>query len=70
MRGASGPSSHFWISFGSVCARYRASGGAANRLVTTTSVSPSVLIVILLIGSSFRSPNAASTSDFVGRQTT
>src|ERR1700722_7658409 len=43
----SGPSSHFWISFGSVWARYTASGGAANRLVTTMGMSPSVLIVIL-----------------------
>src|SRR6266850_2425887 len=45
----SGPSIHFWISFGSVCARYTASGGAANRLVTTTYLSPSVLSVILAI---------------------
>src|SRR5882762_11802267 len=51
----SGPSNHFWISFGSVCARYTASGGAANRLVTTTHLSPSVLSVILLIGFSFLS---------------
>src|SRR5580700_9508286 len=45
----SGPSSHFWISFGSVCARYTASGGAANRLVTITWVSPSVFSINLLI---------------------
>src|ERR1035438_8302896 len=45
----SGPSSHFWISFGSVWARYTASGGAANRLVTTTWVLPSVFRVNLLI---------------------
>src|SRR5580658_2473935 len=45
----SGPSSHFWISFGSVWARYTASGGAANRLVTTTWVLPSVFRVKLLI---------------------
>src|SRR5437588_3978936 len=45
----SGPSNHFWINFGSVCARYTASGGAAKRLVTTTCVSPSVFSVILLI---------------------
>src|SRR5580693_7417421 len=45
----SGPSSHFWTSFGSVWARYTASGGAANRLVTTTQVSPSVFNVNLLI---------------------
>src|SRR5204863_9321357 len=46
----SGPSSHFWISAGSVCARYTASGAAAKRLVTTTWRSPSVFSVILLIG--------------------
>src|SRR6267378_4085156 len=45
----SGPSSHFWISFGSVWARYTASGGAANRLVTTTWVLPSVFRVNLRI---------------------
>src|SRR5216683_4351618 len=45
----SGPSSHFWISFGSVWARYTASGGAANRRVTTTWVLPSVFRVNLLI---------------------
>src|SRR5882757_3900997 len=45
----SGPSIHFWTSFGSVWARYTASGGAAKRLVTTTWVSPSVCNVILLI---------------------
>src|ERR1017187_4044346 len=45
----SGPSNHFWISFGSVCARYTVSGGAANRLVTTMWVSPSVFSVILVI---------------------
>src|SRR5580704_16762917 len=45
----SGPSNHFWINFGSVCARYTASGGAAKRLVTIMCVSPSVLSVILLI---------------------
>src|ERR1700740_2403545 len=45
----SGPSNHFWINFGSVWARYTASGDAAKRLVTTTWVSPSVLRVILLI---------------------
>src|SRR5580704_13598879 len=45
----SGPSNHFWSSFGSVCARYTASGGAAKRRVTTTCVSPSVFSVILLI---------------------
>src|SRR5580704_8682119 len=45
----SGPSSHFCTSFGSVWARYTASGGAAKRLVTTTWVSPSVCSVILLI---------------------
>src|SRR5437868_3376270 len=45
----SGPSSHFWISAGSVCARYTASGTAAKRLVTTTWRSPSVFSVILLI---------------------
>src|SRR5260370_39137421 len=45
----SGPSSHFWISFGSVWARYTASGGAANRLVATTWGLPSVFIVNLLI---------------------
>src|ERR1700734_3047115 len=45
----SGPSSHFWISFGSVWARYTASGGAANRLVTTMWVLPSVFRVNLLI---------------------
>src|SRR6266436_777428 len=45
----SGPSIHFWTSFGSVWARYTASGGAAKRLVTTTWVSPSVCSVILLI---------------------
>src|SRR5580693_5596707 len=44
-----GPTSHFWISFGSVWARYTASGGAANRRVTTTWVSPSVLRVNLLL---------------------
>src|SRR4029077_8917949 len=46
----SGPSNHFWINFGSVCARYTAPGGAAKRLVTMMCVSPSVLRVILLIG--------------------
>src|SRR4029077_16035728 len=45
----SGPSNHFWINFGSVWARYTASGGAAKRLVTTMWVSPSVFSVILLI---------------------
>src|SRR5580692_11491148 len=45
----SGPSSHFWISFGSVWARYTASGAAAKCLVTITWVSPSVFSVILLI---------------------
>src|SRR5271155_5250856 len=45
----SGPSSHFWISFGSVWARYTASGGAANRLFATTWVSPSAFRVNLLI---------------------
>src|SRR5579863_2201647 len=45
----SGPSNHFWINFGSVWARYTASGGAAKRLVTITWVSPSVFSVILLI---------------------
>src|SRR5437660_5302692 len=45
----SGPSSHFWISAGSVCARYTASGAAAKRLVTTTWRSPSIFSVILLI---------------------
>src|ERR1700724_3457914 len=45
----SGPSNHFWINFGSVCARYTASGGAAKRLVTIMCVSPSVLSVILVI---------------------
>src|SRR5580700_9976479 len=45
----SGPSSHFWINFGSVWARYTASGGAAKRLVTIRCLSPSVLNVILLI---------------------
>src|ERR1700690_2578672 len=54
----SGPSTHFWFSFGSVWARYTASGGAANRLVTSTWVLPSVfrvnlLIVFLLFLSSF-----------------
>src|SRR5262249_29508266 len=53
----SGPSSHFWTNFGSVWARYRASGGPAKRLVTTTCVSPSIfrvnlLIVLLLLWSS------------------
>src|SRR5438128_3262716 len=46
----SGPSSHFWISAGSVCARYTASGGATKRLVTTTWRSPSVFNVNLLMG--------------------
>src|SRR5580698_3552698 len=46
----SGPSNHFWIIFGSVWARYTASGGAAKRLVTIMSVSPSVFSVILVIG--------------------
>src|ERR1700758_4660563 len=45
----SGPSIHFWINSGSVWARYTASGDAANRLVTTTWVSPSVFSVSLLI---------------------
>src|SRR5271165_785350 len=45
----SGPNNHFWIRSGSVCARYTASGGAANRLVTTTYRSPSVFNVNLLI---------------------
>src|SRR3974390_1643824 len=45
----SGPSNHFWINFGSVWARYTASGGAVKRLVTITWVSPSVFSVILLI---------------------
>src|SRR5271163_956692 len=45
----SGPSSHFWINFGSVWARYRASGGAVKRLATITWVSPSVFSVILFI---------------------
>src|ERR1700735_227906 len=45
----SGPSSHFWISFGSVCARYTASGGAEKRLVTIMCVSPSVFSVSSLI---------------------
>src|SRR5271154_140392 len=45
----SGPSSHFCINSGSVCARYTASGGAAKRLVTITCLSPSVVNVILLI---------------------
>src|ERR1700730_14478743 len=45
----SGPSSHFWINFGSVWARYTASGGAVKRLVTINWVSPSVFSVILLI---------------------
>src|SRR5579872_1719224 len=45
----SGPSSHFWISFGSVWARYTASGGAVNRLVTMMWVSPSIFSVSLLI---------------------
>src|SRR5271165_2081228 len=44
-----GPSSHFWIIFGSVCARYTASGGAAKRRVTTMCVSPSVLSVIFVV---------------------
>lgn len=38
----SGPSIHFWMSEGSVWARYTASGEAAKRRVTTTCVSPSV----------------------------
>src|ERR1700722_18311591 len=45
----SGPSNHCWINFGSVWARYTASGGAAKRLVTIMCVSPSVFSVILLI---------------------
>src|SRR5215475_5583219 len=45
----SGPSIHFWTIFGSVWARYTASGGAAKRLVTITWVSPSVFSVSLLI---------------------
>src|SRR5215470_16451760 len=45
----SGPRHHFWISFGSVCARYTASGGAAKRLVTTMYRSPSVFSVSLLV---------------------
>src|ERR1700692_3254247 len=45
----SGPSSHFWINFGSVWAQYTVSGGGAKRLVTTTWVSPSVFSVSLLI---------------------
>src|SRR5271170_3898027 len=45
----SGPSNHFWINFGSVWARYTASGGAVKRLVTITWVSPSVFSVSLLI---------------------
>src|SRR5947209_4066706 len=45
----SGPSSHFCTNFGSVCARYTASGGAAKCLVTTTCVSPSVFSLSLLI---------------------
>src|SRR5580700_10483059 len=45
----SGPSSHFWINFGSVWARYTASGGAVKCLVTINWVSPSVFSVILLI---------------------
>src|SRR5579872_1662250 len=45
----SGPSNHFWINFGSVWARYTASGGEAKCLVTITWVSPSVFSVILLI---------------------
>src|SRR6201987_5345904 len=45
----SGPSNHFWINFGSVWARYTASGGAVKRLVTITWVSPAVFSVILLI---------------------
>src|ERR1700722_2096439 len=45
----SGPSIHFWTRFGSVWARYTASGGAAKRLVTTMWVSPSVCSVILFI---------------------
>src|ERR1700730_6224862 len=45
----SGPSSHFWINFGSVWARYTASGGAVKCLVTITWGSPSIFSVILLI---------------------
>src|SRR5580700_5188129 len=45
----SGPSNHCWSNFGSVWARYTASGGAAKRLVTTTYVSPSVVSVNLFI---------------------
>src|SRR6202167_5875208 len=45
----SGPSNHFWINFGSVWARYTASGGAVKRLVTITWVSPSHFSVTLLI---------------------
>src|SRR4029077_9173848 len=45
----SGPSSHFWINFGSVWARYTASGGAVKCLVTINWASPSVFSVILLI---------------------
>src|ERR1700733_9954472 len=45
----SGPSNHFWINFGSVWARYTASGGAVKRLVTISWVSPSLFSVILLI---------------------
>src|SRR5579863_7439530 len=45
----SGPSNHFWINFGSVWARYTASGGAVKCLVTINWVSPSVFSVILLI---------------------
>src|SRR5580658_2471108 len=55
----SGPSNHFWINFGSVWARYTASGGAAKRLVTIKWVSPSVvsvsLLIIFFLSSLFRS---------------
>src|SRR5208282_6757466 len=39
----------FWTRFGSVCARYTASGEAAKRLVTFRCVSPSVFSVNLLL---------------------
>src|SRR5690348_13217892 len=51
----SGPSIHCLIIFGSMCARYTASGGAAKRLVTITCVSLSVFNVSLLIAYSLSS---------------
>jgi hypothetical protein len=52
-----GPRNHFWINFGSVCARYTASGGAAKRLVITESL---LLVSVTLFANYMPARRAAS----------